>query len=372
MRNNIYQKIVSTVRYRIISLEEEVDILDEEILLVSHVPGTTEIDQKKLMLLRNVKSVLHDTLLSYYTHFTSICPTTTASIQEATKFHIQVLKQKEIEILKCELFGQQSALNTFVGEDYNKYSRDFSVPDDMKLRLLAQVFPFEFEYDLLSDSSFFEFLLNIVDEYKAENHEELIKQLFERISIQKPKSITYFFTADTPLYFCLAEHFLSSFVHNQMLHYDWDPLENFSIYQKCRLIAAQGPLSCSIKPNLIELLKFAQGNDKILEIIKNIHNPKMYLDCSFYFRPFVSRFNSKVFMILTATKMTAIIKITMTIITTAIFQMTTLTIIRMTTTITIIRMIITLTIIRMTTTITIIQMIITITIIRMTTTLTII
>ena len=50
MKSNIYQKIVSTVRYRILSLEEEVDILDEETLLISHVPGTTEIDQKKLIL----------------------------------------------------------------------------------------------------------------------------------------------------------------------------------------------------------------------------------------------------------------------------------------------------------------------------------
>lgn len=294
MKSNIYQKIVSTVRYRILSLEEEVDILDEETLLISHVPGTTEIDQKKLILLRNVKSVLHDTLLSYYINFTSLCPSSTTSISEATKFHIQVLKLKEMEILISELFGQQSALNTFVGHDYNKYSRDFCVPDDMKLRLLSQVFPFEFEFDLLSDSSFFEFLLKIVNEYQVENHEELIKQLFERISIQKPKSFIYFFTADSPLYFCLAEHFLSSFVHNQMLHFEWDPLENFSIYQKCRLIATQGPLSCSIKPSLIELLKSAQGNNKILEIIKSTHSTNLRSNRSFYCRPFISRFNTKI------------------------------------------------------------------------------
>ncbi|OHT13527.1 hypothetical protein TRFO_03256 [Tritrichomonas foetus] len=273
MKSNLFQTLVTTVRFRITSLESEIDILDTEIPLISKMPGTVESDQTKLILHRNIKAVLHDVLVSYLDHFISLCPKDSNSLKDVVKFHLQVFSKQDMNILIHELFGQQSALNTFVGKDYEKYSHDFDVPDDMQLRMLTQVFPYEFEYDLLTNPKFFTFLLKIVKSYSVNNHEDCIKKLFERISIEKPKTVVYFFTADNPLYFALAEHFLTSFVHDLMLHCEWDALENFAILEKCRLISAQGPLSCCVSEKTIEKLKNSEKIPKTMvdiEISSNL------------------------------------------------------------------------------------------------------
>lgn len=289
MKANFYQKIVSAVKYRILSLESEINIIDEEIPLMSQSPGTTELQQTILCLQRNVKSVLHDVLLAYYKHFTEICLPTTTSISSIVKCHLRALNQGEITILLNELYGSQSALNTFVGEEYNQYLRQTDAPQDHQLRLLFQVFPYEFEYELFADSTFFQFLLETVDQYQIENHEQLLMTLFCRMKNQKPKSQTYFFADANPLYFALTEHLFSIFVSTKMHHFYWDELENFSIYQKCKLIVLQGPSSCSCNPELIRLLKSSKDDESLLRII-NKEEP-FNSDQSIYFRSFRSVFS---------------------------------------------------------------------------------
>jgi hypothetical protein len=64
-----------------------------------------------------------------------------------------------------------------------------------------------------------------------------------------------FFTAENPMYFALAEQFVSIFVHNKMLRRDWEPLRNFSAAEKCALIARQGAIDCGLSETFVGRLK---------------------------------------------------------------------------------------------------------------------
>jgi hypothetical protein len=227
--------VIRAIRERIKALEIEVDLFTEEIAVINRAPGHDELIEPQLPLLRNVKVCLHDVLLFYYEKLLKCKEKSGKLIQQ----HLEICRTKKFLVLINELYGHQSALNTLVGRDYLKYSRDFNIPDDMQLRMLQLVFPFEFAFQLVTSKRFLRLFIRTVEEYDPEFHEEAIKKLFTFISEERPGSPIDFFTADSPLFFTLAEHLLTIFVRDSMFAVDWQPLEHLSIFQKCSLIAKQ-------------------------------------------------------------------------------------------------------------------------------------
>lgn len=249
--------VLSTVKSLIIFIESEIKIIDEQLIVLRKAPGITKKDQIQLSLQRNIKSALHDLLVHYHRTMEQTVPAV-APLQQVISCHIFTLQQSNFQILLHELYGQQSALTTLVGEEYKKCTSDSDLPADIHLQMIFLVFPWEFIIDLLSNSKFLKTLLKTVLNYNPSKHVKAVSTIFS--SIQKFQTLPLlatkirFFTAQAPMYFALAELLVTIFTHNAMMKVNWNPLLNFSIAEKCALIAQHGIQICELNSGLMKAL----------------------------------------------------------------------------------------------------------------------
>ncbi|KAH0793072.1 hypothetical protein GPJ56_002967 [Histomonas meleagridis] len=265
---DIAQLLINVVESRILSLETEILLFDEQISLVAAAPGIKSNDRIQLTLQRNIKATLH-TLLKYYCKRMRKLCTSSVPFQQAISFHLFVLQRNKFKILLQELYGQQSALTTLVGADYQRYTNDNDVPADIHLKMIALVFPYEFVVDLLSSSDFMRSLIKTALKYECRHHVQSISVIFNLIrrfkTLDSLSHNVHFFTAKNPMYFTLAEHFVCVFVRNKMFQSDWAPLRNFSTAEKCALITISGTSTCGLSPKLIDKLKAAAREKTIVD-----------------------------------------------------------------------------------------------------------
>ena len=272
---NFGRFLINTVKKRASSLESEILLFDSQIPLISCSPGSTSKDKKQLILQRNIKATLYTLLKYYIKKMEKMCGNYT-SFQQTISCHLYVLKKDKFQILLQELYGQQSALTTLVGSDYQKYTNDNDVPADIHLKMIVLVFPFEFVVDLLSNADFFRKFLMTVLEYNPKNHVKYVSIIFNMIRNFKTlvtfTNSVHFFTAKNPMYFMLAEHFITLFVHEKMFKINWNLLKNFSTQEKCILIAKHGMIACDLNQKLIDKVKSAAKRRE-----KNDNDEEIYL-----------------------------------------------------------------------------------------------
>jgi hypothetical protein len=254
---NYINLFVDAVQLRINSLAAEIVLCDAQLKLFGGVPGTKEIDYKQLLLIRNIKATLHNALTEYNKTMQSF-NRESAPLKKAISCHLFTLQQDKMQILLQELFGQQSALTTIVGNDYQKYTKDEDVPADIHLRMITLIFPYEFLVELLSSAEFVHNLAAVVLQYTAKNHVRHIRSLFNYIrkfkSLKTLSSSFQFFTANHTMFFALAEHLLTLFVRTKMLHENWQPLRNFTTAEKSRLITDQGSAKLKLNEKIVNYL----------------------------------------------------------------------------------------------------------------------
>lgn len=249
--------VLNTVKNLIIWIEAEIKIMDEQLSVLATAPGISKKDQIQLSLQRNIKSALHDLLVHYYRTMEQTLPAV-APLQQVISCHIFTFQQDNFQILLHELYGQQSALTTLVGEEYKKCTNDSDLPADIHLQMIFLVFPWEFIIDLLSNSKFLKTLLKTVLNYNPSKHVKAVSTIFN--SIQKFQTLPLlaskirFFTAQAPMYFALAELLVTIFTYNIMMKSNWNTLLNFSIAEKCALIAQHGIEICELNSDLLGVL----------------------------------------------------------------------------------------------------------------------
>lgn len=238
------------VRFRIVTVENEIDLLNREIEVIPTAPGIESDVRVVLVHLVNIKVALQNALMAYYRGIHK-------NLVEKTLYdvHMRVFNSRECKIAIGALLGQQSAMNGIVGDDYLKYSNDENVPYDMQLRILQNVFPYNLEIELLKSKEFFTLLLTEVENYSPQSHQSSIRRLFEYISTVDIVIEDLFYTPGPALWFMICEHILSCFVYTKMIESDFQPLENFAVSQRCQLIISQDILSFGVKEKLWNLVK---------------------------------------------------------------------------------------------------------------------
>ena len=238
------------VRFRIMTLENEIDVMKRQAAVMCKAPGLEANLNVTWMHMVNVKVALHEVLMAYYDGIHK-------SLVEKSLFdvHMRVLGSRECNVAIGALLGQQSALNGIVGEDYLKYSNDENVPYDMQLRILQNVFPYNLELELLRNREFFQLLLTEVTNYSANGHQECIRRLFGFISTVDISIQDLFYTPGPALYFMICEHILSCCVYTKMIESDLQPLENFAVSQRCQLIISQDIITFGVKEKLWDLVR---------------------------------------------------------------------------------------------------------------------
>jgi hypothetical protein len=180
-------------------------------------------------------------------------------MQQLIICHLSVMRETDFQIRLQELFGQQSALTTLVGEDYNKFTHDDDAPADVHMKMISLVFPYEFAIELLTNSEFLHEYMRTVLWYKVEKHLDAVSTIFQQIKqfekLSNFASNYHFFTAQNPMYFSMAETFVTLFARSKMLQVGWDDLRNFAIEEKCALIARQGAIDCGLNTELVARLR---------------------------------------------------------------------------------------------------------------------
>jgi hypothetical protein len=239
--------LLDAIRARMSGILAEIRLIDEQIPYFASVPGTSKDDRTQLMLVRNIKATLHDVYNEYYLSFHANIPAgPRVPLLTLVNVHVSCLQHPRLHILSQELFGQQSALTTRVGEEYQRVTKDADQSTDIHIKMIGLIFPYELVWELLLNRDFFPLLFTTVRSYEATKHLEAVSVIFNHIrDFGKRSSISethLFFTAENPMYFALAEQFVSMFVHDKMLKTGWDPLRNLSVAEKCALIARQGAI----------------------------------------------------------------------------------------------------------------------------------
>ncbi len=250
--------LLDPVRSRISALYSEIKIMDEQLRFVGRVPGTSKDDRNNLVMFRNIKTALHDAMATYCVEMEKVAGAA-APMHQIVSCHLYVMKTKELEIKLQTLYGQQSALTTNVGQDYQRVTNDQDESADRHLKMISLLYPYEFVVEILSNSEFVRLLLKTVIEYNVERHVYAVTAIFDWIKKFQAKSEAakknHFFTAQNPMCFLLAEQFVTMFVYRKMMKVDNDKLRNFSTCEKCALIAKQGATDCGVNPKLVQALK---------------------------------------------------------------------------------------------------------------------
>jgi hypothetical protein len=129
------------------------------------------------------------------------------------------------------------------------------------MKMISLVFPYEFAVELLSNTDFCVAMLREVLQFRAEEddaHAKAVSAIFNMIRrFQKLTTLSnsyIFFTAQNPMYFSLAEHFVTMFVRPKLLALERDLLRNFATEEKCALIARRGAQDCGLNPQLLKNL----------------------------------------------------------------------------------------------------------------------
>jgi hypothetical protein len=250
--------ILEAVHTRIQQLDCEIQLMDRQLPDLGVALGTTRDERTRSVLLRNIKAVLHDIYIEYSSDLQRLVPTPTAPLGQILSCHLSILRQRDFQILLHELYGQQSALTTLVGQEYQKYTKDMEASADLHMKMITLVFPYEFAIEMLTSSSFFLELIRTALSYEPEGHIGSVSKIFSSISRfhkLSSLSVTYhFFTAQNPMYFSMAEHFLMPFIRRRMPPNGWDSIENFVCAQKCALIASLGPIQCGLNEEVVSQL----------------------------------------------------------------------------------------------------------------------
>lgn len=254
---NFARYILDAVNSRIYSLEAEIMIADQQLAPFMASPGTKDDDIRQLCLHRNIRASLHD-LYVIYAQLMEENSTGCSPLKRAIQIHLFILKQPRFLIHLNELYGQQSALTTLVGKDYQKFTHDVDLPADLHLRMIALVFPFEFMVDILAEPDVIRTIIYTTLAYKPTKHKDAVSVIFNKI--RKFKTLpsllrsNHFFTPNPPLFFALAEDFVTFFTHGQMFKHFYDPTANLLTHEKSLQILRAGPKSCGIPDDILELL----------------------------------------------------------------------------------------------------------------------
>lgn len=250
--------LLDPVRDRMSRLEEEIAIMDEQLPWIGRAPGTTEPQRIQLMLLRNIKTALHDALHQYCIEMEKVAMAG-AVMHQIISCHLFVMKCPELDRRLRELYGQQSALSTQIGFDYQRVTNDDNESADKHLQMISLLYPYEFVVEILSNSEFVRLLLKTVSEYRVERHIKSITIIFNWIRKFRDRSAAakgnHFFAGKNPMWFLLAEQFVTFFISRKMMNADSSKLRNFSAAEKCALIAKEGAVECGVDKKLADKLK---------------------------------------------------------------------------------------------------------------------
>jgi len=250
--------LIKAIKYRISCLKSEVDLVDQQLPFFGCVPGTKKNDQSVYLLYRNILVTLYDVYMCYLKFFTSVISGVTP-LKQVFSIHLAILQKPKCQILLQELFGQQSALTTLIGHEYEVLTRDTEASVDLQLRVISMLFPYEFVVALISNRDFFINMMRIISIYDPQSHSSAVSCLFCYIrgfySIHGSTILSKFFTPDSPLFFTVAETIISTFNHDTMMDRLWNPLLNFSSYEKCRIVLSRGIHNCGLNEEIMKDLQ---------------------------------------------------------------------------------------------------------------------
>lgn len=257
---NIGKFLLDTVKARIIALKKQIYLIDKQITVL---PSSTTIYTKyhfHIVLEKNIKITMHNALLQYYNSMTQLT-LSAYQLKQVVSSHLYAISLSPLQLLLQELYGHKLALYTFLSAKpkCNSSSKARANDDeptiDDSVNFILTFFPFEISVHLLSNSSFFSFLLKTVLNYNPQKHKNIVYSVFKKIEDffkshpLSAKSIYY--NHQNPLCYLLAEHFVSVFANRNYKN----TLRDFSTAEKCALIAQNGLQICQMKTSLIEKIQ---------------------------------------------------------------------------------------------------------------------
>jgi hypothetical protein len=237
--------------------------------MLGHVLGTTPKHLKIAAHQRNIKATLCAIGTLYIELLEHLCQRP-SPLKTVISSHLLILKRPNFQILLQELYGHQSALTTLLGQEYVDTTQDLDSAADHQIRMGCLLFPYEFVFDLLSDSKFMNEFLAIIFQYSPSTHVHSVGGVFKLIrntrTLQSFASRNRFFTRSSTVVFGLAEHFVTFFMSDKMLQDKCDPLRNFCTREKAVLISNHGIELCALNTEILQRLLEAPSESEEITI----------------------------------------------------------------------------------------------------------
>lgn len=256
---NIGKFLLDTVKARIIALKNQISLIDKQLAILSSSTSINQINHFQFVLEKNLKLTTYNILIQYYNSMSQLT-LSAFQLQQVVSAHLFAMNQDQLQLLLQELYGHKQALATFLStkskcnsNSQTKHNDEPSIDDS--LNFILTIFPFEISVHLLSNSSFFSFLLKNVLNYNPQKHKNIVYSVFKKIEDfikshpLSEKSI--YFQHQNPLCYLLAEHFVSVFINKTSKN----SLRDFSTAEKCALIAQNGCQTCQLNMTLFEKIQ---------------------------------------------------------------------------------------------------------------------
>ena len=255
---SISRIILCGLRKRIFFLGKEITVLDQQIPCCKAVLQNKINYSNLFTIIRNIRATLYDLFSFYIKTFDELSKKQELNIKKLISLHHQIFKMHEFEILSRELLGHQSSIFTFIGGEYEKVTKDYEETTDAQLRMIYFNFPYDFAFKLLEDDDFLSIYMQCCMAYDPKKHRSFVLCIFESIkdfySKHQNELRKIYFTADSPLFFSLAEHFIGLLNYDSMLNFQREKLTDFQVYEKCLMINKIGPESCGLNTKILNSL----------------------------------------------------------------------------------------------------------------------
>lgn len=253
--------IISAVERRISFIEIEMDLIAQQLDIITTMPGVTDVDANILMLQHNISIAKHRYFGLYLqelrTNYVKDC-----SFKNTIQIHINSMDNICYTAFIDEVSGHQIAISSLT--ETSLHSNGGSTHG--VLNSISYFFPFDLILPKIAEYSFFSKLLKIALDYTIEKHNSSLRDI---VDLLKPSQIEKF------VYIGIAEILLMFFVSDQISNIFDTKLSDFKFYENCQLMFEDNlePISFDVKSSLqrsnVDLSKMMKFHIKKFEKITN-------------------------------------------------------------------------------------------------------
>lgn len=236
---NTLDLLIKCAENRLFQLETELYLIHNQLLVISKIPGLSDIESNCLMLEYNINFVKRKYLLTYIKlikeKYKEKC-----SFNESISIHISSIDDGMISSFLFEVSGHQNAISDMT--DTTLFNND-GKPESILLSV-KRFFPYDMILPFIRNTQFMTKFLKIAFDDSMTDYNKVLKEVLSLFSFNKNNMYTFYIISEV-----LISYFKPNIPFNDNFQYT-----DFTFYERCRILTTKD--YSILQEKVIKNLKF--------------------------------------------------------------------------------------------------------------------